>query len=169
MICGSAEVDHEQQRMRIEQGSGICTRAQNLILGEEWVVVLTLPENRSLFCIIVSRRGFQPFLPPVESSPPGSQGELVTGVGWMSSHPSPCCQQHSKEQTGPGALISKDSPKLTRGVGIPPPCQTSPLFPHFDSTAGGKGWGLSQAPHSHSQFMQRSCHFAELVVTLQSS
>lgn len=83
--------------------------------------MLTLPENRSLFHITVSRRGFQLFPQPVESSPPGSQGELVTGVGWMSSHPSPCCQQHSEEQTGPGALISKDSPELTRGVGIPLP------------------------------------------------
>lgn len=101
-----------------------------------------LPHN----CV---REGIPTVLPqPVESSPPGSQGELMTGAGWMSSHPSPSRQQHSKEQTGPGALISKESPKLTRGVGTPPPSPPDiPLFPHFDSTAGGKGWGLSQTPH----------------------
>lgn len=67
---------------------------------------------------------------PMESSPPGSQGELVIEVGWMSPHPSPCCQQHSKEQTGPGALISKDSPKLTRG-GWNSPLPDIPPFPTF--------------------------------------
>lgn len=89
----------------------------------------------------------------------------MIGIGWMSSHLSPCCQQHSKEQTGPGVLISKDSPKLTRGVGIPPPCQTFPLSPHILTAqqAGKKGWVLSQAPHPRSQFTQRSCHFAELI------
>lgn len=56
----------------MEQGSGICTgstRAQNLVLGEEWVVVLTFPENRSLFHIIVSRRGFRLFPQPANPSP----------------------------------------------------------------------------------------------------
>lgn len=117
-----------------------------------------LPHN----CV---QKGIPTVLPqPVESSPPGPQGVLVIGAGWMSSHPSPSCQQHSKEQTGPGALISKDSPKLTRGLESPSLTARHPPFSHILTAQQVGRAGASPKLHiSHSQFVQPSCHFAGLI------